>query len=127
MHVAESPRDRQRREPGPGPGPIIAVFLWALFFRLVYLSEIASNPFFDTPRVTLPYTGPLYPRFLLAVSQAAGAGYFSPRLVQAFLGSVTASLVYLVARRTHGALAGLIAGVLAGASAMLIYFDGEIL
>jgi len=108
-------------------GPVIAIFLWSLFLRLVYLRQIASNPFFDAPGVVLAYSGPLYPHFLGLVARLFGGGYFAPRLAQAALGAVAAALVGVIARRLYGPGAGLIAGLIAGSAAMLIYFDSEIL
>ena len=136
----------------PGTRParwrIALVFAWALLLRLIYVHQISSNPYFDSPTMDplfhdqwaraiaagkpwLPhepyFRAPLYPYFLAFVYRFLSPGYMAVRVVQAILGSASAVLVYLIGRRTFGERAGLLAGLLAGAYWMLIYFDGELL
>lgn len=69
------------------------------------------------------YQAPLYPYVLGVVYAVAGADPGAARLVQAVLGAVSATLVFVAAARLFGARAGVIAGVLLALYAPAIFFD----
>ena len=126
---------------------IITIFACAFALRLIYVQQLRASPLFEDPvmdelyhdqwarsivagetYVEGPYfRAPLYPAFLAAVYRVFGPGYLVPRLVQAFLGSLSCVLLFLIGRQIFGRGIAAIAGFLAASYWMLIYFDGELL
>jgi 4-amino-4-deoxy-L-arabinose transferase-like glycosyltransferase len=126
---------------------IVGLFLLALVIRLVYLVQIRSSPFFDSP-VADPgwhdawameiaqgdwvgqevfFRAPLYPYLLALFYTIFGHSYFMARLAQILLGSASCVLVYLVAKTAFNGRVGLVAGVVSCFYGVLIYFDAELL
>ncbi|MGB8657598.1 MAG: glycosyltransferase family 39 protein [Candidatus Zixiibacteriota bacterium] len=127
---------------------IIGIFILAFVIRFVYLTEMKSSPFFDTPTMDAEYhdqwaqsilkgeefvkegvffRAPLYPYFLAAMYKIFGHDYFMARLIQFLIGSLSCVLVYLVATNVFNRRTAIIAGVMASLYGVLIYFDGELL
>lgn len=98
------------------------IFTAALAARLVYIFYFARTPFFDAPLIdaemydtrawnmvggALPekifYQAPMYSVFLASVYFVFGHSYAAARIVQAFIGSVSCVLVYVLARKTIAA------------------------
>lgn len=131
----------------PNLWAMAAIFFLALLLRLVYLRQIAGNPFFDHPIMDPRYhdewarriaaghwtdgqpffRAPLYAYFLGAIYRLFGHDFLLPRVIQAAIGSATCVLLYLVGRRVWTEAAGLFAGLLGALYVMFIYFDAELL
>ena len=126
--------------------PTAAVFVIALALRVTVLVQLSGVPLFRTPQLdsleylewaqkiasgdfsypATPIHGPGYPIVLgalLAITRSLAAA----RIVQAILGSFTAVLILLIARKVYGRRAGLIAGLLAAAYGPLILIEVSIL
>jgi len=123
------------------------VVLVALLLRLLYLFQIRSNPFFDSPIIDAQYyrdlglslshgegTGrapfmmpPLYPLFLAAVFRIAGPGLLLPHVLQFLLGALAAGSSALLAARLAGTTVGLVAGLLVATSRSLLFVEGDLL
>lgn len=127
---------------------VLAVGGLALIVRIIYVSQLAATPFFDSPIVDAEYhdawareilsqgighegvffRAPLYPYFLALIYSLSGGSYLAARLAQCLLGTATAILTYLLALSfTKRRAAALIAGFGAASYGMLVYFDGELL
>ncbi|MFH1335025.1 MAG: glycosyltransferase family 39 protein [Candidatus Zixiibacteriota bacterium] len=126
---------------------IIGIFILAFAIRFIYLLEMRSSPLFDTPTMDAEYhdqwaqsilkgedfTGgvffraPLYSYFLAAVYKLFGHNYFTIRLIQFILGSLSCILVYLLGRKVFNKRVAIIAGVMASLYGVLIYYEGELL
>ena len=129
------------------PTIVLGVFLLALIVRFVYLWQIQSSPFFETPlgdagwhdtwaRSLLQggwrypgvfFRAPLYPYSLAVLYALLGEGYLMVRVAQIVLGSLSCVLVYRLAGRLFNRTTALVAGVGAGLYGTLIYFDAELL
>jgi tetratricopeptide (TPR) repeat protein len=130
-----------------GPAIVASIFLLALTVRIIYLWQIQSCPFFDTPvgdaawhdtwaRSLLEHNwaydgvffrAPLYP-YLLAVAYALlGRGSFMVRAAQAVMGSLSCLLIYSLAGRLFNRTVALTAGLAAALYGTMIFFDGELL
>jgi tetratricopeptide (TPR) repeat protein/4-amino-4-deoxy-L-arabinose transferase-like glycosyltransferase len=123
----------------------LALFLFALGFRLVYIVQSTDNPLFSYPVVdaqvylqwahdmaggnwlwnsVLNYT-PIYPAFLALQQLIFGDGIWHIKLVQSAMGALAALLTAQTATRAWNRQAGLIAGYLLAANWMLVIFDSE--
>jgi 4-amino-4-deoxy-L-arabinose transferase-like glycosyltransferase len=125
----------------------ILIFLLALLLRVVYVLQLRSSPLFDTLVMDELYhdqwartlasgnwlgseaffRAPLYPYLLGILYKLFGPNYLLIRLMQAFVGSISCTLVYLVAKRMFGFPIALISGIAASFYPMLMYYDGELL
>lgn len=123
------------------------VFGAAMVLRVAYLGDLKALPFFDHPVMDASYhdtwareilsgklsrgepffRAPLYPYFLALLYAISKGSYLVPRLAQMVLGSLTSFLVFILARRYFGRLAGVLAGLACAAYPTLVYFDGELL
>ena len=123
------------------------LFVLSLALRLIYLSQIRENPFFEHPRLDALYhdrwaqsiaagnilgnetffRAPFYPYLLGTLYALFGHDYFVPRLFQHLLGALSVVLVFLLARRFFDSLTAIVASLLAATYAVLIYFEGELL
>ena len=129
-------------------GLCAAIFFMALAVRLAYLYSYSRSPLWYA-LVMDPanhwamardiatgnglgryayFRAPLYLWFLGSIVKVFGPSLWAARIVQALLGSSSAALTYLLARRLLGRrnfaiLAGLISAFYWGA----VYFDGELL
>jgi len=126
---------------------VVAIVLFALTLRLIYVGQLRSSPDFDHPAMDALYhdqwaqaiaTGerfvegayfraPLYPAFLGLIYTVCGHDYLAPRLAQAVLGALSCGLLYLVGRLVFARWVAGVAGLAAGSYWILIYLDGELL
>lgn len=127
---------------------VLLVAIPALAVRLVYIFQLANTPFFTHPIVDAEYhdawareilrlgvghegvyfRAPLYPYFLALIYSLTNGGYFAVRLAQAFLGTSTTVLTYLLGwELTQRRAVALLAGIGTALYGMLVYFDGELL
>jgi tetratricopeptide (TPR) repeat protein len=125
----------------------LAILLIALAVRIAYLVDIHDSPYFSYPVLDsfwydtkaadvlngdlLASSGsfrvPLYTYFIAGCYAVFGQGYWTPLLIQAFLGALTCALMFAVARRLFGLLAGIVAGLGFAFYRMAIFSDGELL
>ena len=70
--------------------------------------------------------GPLYPYFL-ALSFIVGLKAYSVLILQSIFGALVAFMIYMIARRLYGRIAGIISGFAAALYAPFIFYDGLIL
>ncbi len=131
-----------------GPWLIPGLFVFALLLRLIYLLEGSSSPFFDYLGVdaaqyhqravgftegTWPakeafFWPPLYPLLLGLFYKVFGTAATGARIMQAFLGSASCVLVFLIARQLFTSrLVPIIAAVLCCLCGAMIYFDAQLL
>ncbi|MBD3236952.1 MAG: tetratricopeptide repeat protein [Candidatus Eisenbacteria bacterium] len=123
------------------------VFALAFLLRLIYVLQARANPQFDAPLMDPGYhdqwawswargaweaegpffRAPLYPLFLGTIYAIAGHDFLVPRIVQALLGSLSCALVMLIGARLFSRAVGIVAGIGAAFSWILIYFDNELL
>lgn len=73
------------------------------------------------------YRAPLYPYLLGLWIRVFGDGLWPIRLMQAFVGGLTAGLTFLIAQRAFGRRVGLTAGIIAALYGTLIYYETELL
>jgi len=126
---------------------LLAIVLFALAVRAVYIAQMTASPLFDHPVmdelyhvqwaqaivsgerfIDGPYfRAPLYPAFLAGVRWLCGGGYLAPRIIQAILGALSCGLLFLIGRRVFGRRVGAVAGAIAACYWMLVYFDAELL
>ncbi|RLB90658.1 MAG: hypothetical protein DRH10_03560 [Deltaproteobacteria bacterium] len=124
----------------------LALFLFALLLRLVYLAQIQSLP--STPHLSLDaaaydrmavtiangdwlgnrafYQAPLYPYFLAVLYKCFGHNLNLVRLVQLILGAVNCVIVVWTARKLFGRNAAAWSGVLVALYGILVFYDGAI-
>jgi tetratricopeptide (TPR) repeat protein len=125
----------------------LAVFTLALAIRALYLFDIRTNPFFDSPVIDAQFyrdlgsalargegTGrapfmmpPLYPLLLAGLFKLAGEHLLLAHVVQILLGAASAGLACLLGCRLGGKIAGLLAGFLVATSRALIFVEGDLL
>ena len=111
------------------------IFIVAMSLRLIFLFEFESVPLFSHNIMDMAYhhdwatavargeefvkgpffRAPLYPLFLGAVYFLFGDNPWAIRIIQALMGSISAVLVYLIARRVFDNRTGLLAGFDSGA------------
>lgn len=123
------------------------VFAAALALRLAHVLTLRDSPYFARPVLdaetyywaaralaakdgwaeAVYWQPPGYPYFLAAVLWLAGPGFLAPRLVQAVLGALSATLTCAIGTRVFGRAVGLGAGLAVALYGVLIYFDGELL
>ncbi|HDH57510.1 MAG TPA: tetratricopeptide repeat protein [Bacteroidetes bacterium] len=127
---------------------IILVGGLALILRLIYVSQLAGTPFFDSPIVDAEYhdawareilrqgighegvffRAPLYPYFLALIYSLSDGSFMAARVAQCVLGAITAMLTYLLGwSLTQRRAVALLSGLGAALYGMLVYFDGELL
>ncbi len=120
----------------------------AFLVRLIYVSQLAGTPFFESPIVDAEFhdawarniiekgighegpffRAPLYSYFLAFIYHLTNESYFAARLAQTLLGTATAILTFLLGLElTKRRSVALMAGVGSALYGMLIYFDGELL
>lgn len=73
------------------------------------------------------YRAPLYPYLLGVWIKLFGSGLWPIRIMQAFVGGMTAGLTFLIGVRAFGKRAGLVAGLIALLYGTLIYYESELL
>lgn len=124
------------------------IFLGALAFRLIFLIQYSSSPFFDTPildsksylQVAVAIANgepleefhairsPFYPIFLYyLILIPHEVNYYLIRLVQILMGSYSCVLLYFIARRLFSWRVSIVAAILMAAYEPFIFFDNQIL
>ncbi|HXF48804.1 MAG TPA: tetratricopeptide repeat protein [Verrucomicrobiae bacterium] len=123
------------------------IFVFAIFCRLLYLSQIYDNPTFKYPTLDARYhdewaqavaqghltqpqaffRAPLYPYLLGGAYYVFGHNYLAPRIVQYLLGAIGVVLLALLAARLFGKKLGIVSGLVFATYASVIYFEGELL
>jgi len=134
------PKDRKTRI-------LLLLVLFALALRFAYFFTLLGHPEFRTPMLDsrwfhdqalaisgghwsgpdAVFRGPLYPVFLAGIYGVTGPDPAAARAVQLLLGGVSVLLVARLGMVVFGASVGVLAGVLAAVSWILVYFEGEIL
>lgn len=124
---------------------IIGLFLLAFVIRLIYLNQIKSNPYFDTPQIDplwhdnwakeiargdwigkdVFFRAPLYPYFRGILYIIFGESYYIVSLIQILIGSLSCVLIYLLAKKLFHRTIGVIASVIACFYGPFIHFDAE--
>lgn len=132
------------------PEPILwaAVFFPALLFRLIYLSQLSHVPSFTSPlgdsqiyceraRQILAghffppevyfHSSPPYPYFIALIWKFFGISFGWLGMAQILIGSLDCVLIYELGKQVGGGnrWAGLMAGWLAAAYALLAFFDAD--
>jgi tetratricopeptide (TPR) repeat protein len=125
---------------------LVGLFLLAFVIRLIYLNQIKSNPYFDTPQIDelwhhnwakeiaggdflgkeVFFRAPLYPYFLGIVYTVFGESFYVARLIQILIGSLSCVLIYLLGKKLFHRTIGIIASVIASFYAPLIHFDAQL-
>jgi tetratricopeptide (TPR) repeat protein len=122
------------------------IFALAFVLRVVYILQVRHTPFFQTLGLDAKFydqwardlaggrapTGayfmsPLYPYFLAIVYRLFGRDLTLVRMIQAGLGSLSAVLVYVLARDAFDRKVGIVAGFLAATYGAFVFYDGSIL
>ncbi|MFH1791070.1 MAG: tetratricopeptide repeat protein [Candidatus Omnitrophota bacterium] len=126
---------------------IFTVIVAAAFvLRIAYLNQIKTNPFFvpferglddylyDNWALGIAggnvlgngvfYGLPLYPYFLGFIYFLFGHDVFTARVIQFFMGSLSAGLIYLIGARIFNRAVGVMAGFMMAFYAMAVYFEG---
>ena len=126
--------------------PWVALFLFALGLRALYLGQIAGLPFVETPMVDARsysqwgqaiaagdwlgdrvfYQAPAYPYLLGVVYWLFGHEGLAVQVVQAAMGAAACVFLAFATRRLFGANAGWAAGVILALYAPALFFDGMI-
>ncbi len=127
---------------------VSAIFLLALFLRLVYLHQFRQNPFYESPvidalshylfakriaagdwllRGVVTPRVPLYVYFLAVLFKFLGSGFTAARVVQMFLGAFNCVLVYFLGKKVFNRNVGIIAAFICSLYGVFIYFDAQFL
>ena len=126
-----------------GAWPYVAIFLFALAIRLVYLYEISDQPIvtillgdaesYDAwaQEIVLKgwvgdrtfYQAPFYPYFLALVYTIGARDFILVRLVQIVIGSASCVLLASAGTRLFNKQTGLVAGCLLALYAPAVFFD----
>ncbi len=126
---------------------ILSIFAVSLLLRLLNLYALRNNPTFEQLDLDARFydlwakeiargdfigkevffMGPLYPYFLALIYRLFGPNLFAVRIIQSFLGSLTAVLAFSLASQCFDSLAGLITGFMVALYIPFIYYDNAIL
>ncbi|UCH84727.1 MAG: tetratricopeptide repeat protein [Candidatus Latescibacterota bacterium] len=127
---------------------LIVVIIAALLIRIVfYLLNKENNPLFDYPIMDGKYhhewakeivagnfwgnevffRAPLYPYLLAFIYKISGSSIGFAIFIQHLIGVVSASLVYLLARRLFLPAVALLAGLIAATYWPFLYFEADLL
>jgi tetratricopeptide (TPR) repeat protein len=124
---------------------ILGLFLLAFVIRLIYLNQIKSNPYFDTPQIDplwhdnwakeiargdwigkeVFFRAPLYPYLRGIIYTIFGESYYIASLIQILIGSLSCVLIYSLAKKFFNRTIGIIASVIACFYGPFIHFDAE--
>ena len=124
---------------------IVGLFLLAFVIRLIYLNQIRSNPYFDTPQIDelwhhnwakeiaggnwlgkeVFFRAPLYIYFLGMLHTIFGDSFYLPRLVQIIIGSLSCVLIFFLAKKLFNRTIGIISSIIACFYAPFIHFDAQ--
>jgi len=126
---------------------LLGIFVFSFVLRLVYLSQISSNPYFTLPTMDALYhdlwaqsiaqgnwigdqvffRAPFYPYFLGILYKLFGHNYFIPRLIQHLIGSLSVILIYFLARKLFNRKVAILSAILSSIYGVLIYYEDELL
>lgn len=121
------------------------LFLFAFAFRIIYIIQSADNPLFGLPivdaHVYAEWAGrmaqgewlwdyvenylPIYPAFLALQQIVFGSSPLVTKIIQSFMGSLSAVMLAQVAARTWNRNIGLITGYLVATYWILVVFEAE--
>jgi len=127
--------------------PLLVLLAVTLAVRLVYLSQISSNPYFHYPIVDAQtydemagriaageepvpapfYQPPLYPYFLGLLYSLFGRDLLLVRLVQMAMGAANVWLLYLLGGRLFDRRVGMAAALAFALYGTMLFYEGEIL
>ena len=123
----------------------IALFLFALVFRMIYVFQSIDNPLFGVPLVDArayvdwasniangiwlwdrvqPYL-PIYPAFLAIQRILFGTSPFVNKIIQSIMGSLSAIMLAHITAKIWNKKAGLIAGYLFATNWVIIVYESE--
>ncbi|HUU06139.1 MAG TPA: tetratricopeptide repeat protein [Patescibacteria group bacterium] len=148
-------RKAKPESPAPGKPPqdraslrsILILLALSLAVRLVYLQQIAANPFFNHPvvdaqtydemavriaagEVPIPapfFQPPLYPYFLGLIYALFGRDLLLVRLLQMAAGTASAWLLYGLASRLFDRRVGFAAAMIFSLYGPMIFYEGDLL
>jgi len=123
------------------------IILLALALRAIYIVQIQDSPYYHYPQIDalwhhlwaqeiasgeiigkeVFFRAPLYPYFLGAIYAVFGDGPLAPRIIQSLIGTASCLLIFLIARRLFNRKIAALAGLIAAAYPLFIYFDNELL
>jgi len=126
-----------------GTWPYLAIFLFALAIRLIYLFEIIDHPIISillgdaesydawAQEIVLKgwigertfYQAPFYPHFLALIYTIGSRDFILIRLIQALIGSVSCVLLAGAGARFFNQKSGWLAGILLSLYAPALFFD----
>lgn len=126
---------------------LLGIFTISFILRLIYLLQIKSNPFFNSPIMDPLYhdlwaqsiaqgnwigdqvffRAPFYPYLLGIIYKLFGHNYFVPRLFQHLLGSFSVVLIYFLARKLFNPKVAYLSALFASIYWIFFYFEGELL
>jgi len=124
-----------------------AVAAWAVAVRLAFLAAAAGHAYYSTPVMDMLYhdawarriaagdfwgsepffRAPLYPYFLALLYRLGGGSILFARVVQAFVGGVSAALCFLLGREVFDRRVGAAAALALGTIWTAIFYDVELL
>jgi len=127
--------------------PLLLILGLALFIRILYINELAQNPFFNYPIVDSDsydqmaqkivlgkaptaepfFQPPLYPYFLSFLYLIFGRDFYWVRFAQMLLGVVNVLMTYLLAKRLLGGKIAIAAGIVAALYGTMLFYEGELL
>ncbi len=127
--------------------PLMILLAISLAVRIVYLCQIATNPFFHYPVIDaqtydemavriaageepIPapfFQPPLYPFILGLLYALFGRDLLLARLLQAAMGTASAGLLYALARRLFDRRVGFAAALIFSCYGPMIFYEGEFL
>ncbi|MCJ7457645.1 MAG: tetratricopeptide repeat protein [candidate division Zixibacteria bacterium] len=126
---------------------LFGIFVFSFVLRLIYLSQMNSNPYFTSPTMDALYhdlwaqaivqgnwigdqvffRAPFYPYFLGIICKLLGHNYFIPRLIQHLIGSLSVILIYFLARKLFNRKVATLSAILTSIYGVLIYYEDELL
>jgi tetratricopeptide (TPR) repeat protein len=126
---------------------LFGIFFFSFVLRLIYLSQMSSNPYFTSPAMDALYhdlwaqaiaqgnwigdqvffRAPFYPYFLGTVYKLFGHNYFIPRLIQHLIGSFSVILIYFLARRLFNRRIATLSAILTSIYGVMVYYEDELL
>lgn len=124
----------------------LAVVIAAFLVRLIYLSQLKSNPLFIPSQATLDeylyhtwasdivHNGPiakggfwglpLYPYFLSLIYRVFGENFYIARLANFILGSLSCGLLYIIGKKIFNRTIGILAGLTLAFYNAAIFYEG---
>ena len=139
--------DRREKQSTPLLFWTVALFGLAAIIRVIYLFQFSDTILFSSHIMDMKYhhdwamavasgqpfiegpffRAPLYPLIMGGLYYLFGSGDWVVRIFQLLLGSISVSLIYMIAVRAFNNTTGLIAGVLCAIYGPLIFFGGQLL